>query len=78
LKTTNSTRILPLSGYAIATIAKALKKSDKEWAHPRWIRAGNRKADCASAAIHKWLKKGFGSDNRFSNPFSLRFGASSG
>ena len=38
---------------------KALKHSDEEWLYPRYIKDGKCKADHASAALNKWLKKDF-------------------
>ena len=38
----------------------ALAKSDGEWLFPRYIKDGKCKADHASAALNKWVKKDFG------------------
>jgi len=38
---------------------EALKQSDGEWLFPRYIKNGYCKADHASAALGKWLKKDF-------------------
>jgi integrase len=59
LKTKSSKRILPLVGYARAAMEQATKHSDGEWLFPRYIRDGKCKADNASAALNKWLKKDF-------------------
>ena len=59
LKTRNSQRILPLVGYAKLAMEVALKYSDGEYLFPRYIRDGVCKADHASAALGKWLKKDF-------------------
>ena len=37
----------------------ALKQSDGEYLFPRYIKDGKCKADHASAALNKWLKKDF-------------------
>ncbi|MDA9990908.1 tyrosine-type recombinase/integrase [Paracoccaceae bacterium] len=59
LKTRSSQRTLPLVGYARAAMEQALKHSDGEWLYPRYIKDGKCKADHASAALNKWLKKDF-------------------
>jgi integrase len=60
LKTRSSQRILPLVGYAKVAMEEALKASDGEYLFPRYIKDGKCKADHASAALNKWLKKDFG------------------
>ena len=59
LKTRSSQRILPLVGYAKVAMEEALKASDGEYLFPRYIKDGKCKADHASAALNKWLKKDF-------------------
>ena len=59
LKTPNSKRTLPLVGYAKIALEQALKESDEKYLFPRYVRAGKCKADHASAALGKWLKKNF-------------------
>ena len=59
LKTKNSERTLPLFGYAKIAIEQALTDSDEKYLFPRYVRAGRCKADHASAALGKWLKKDF-------------------
>ena len=59
LKTRSSQRTLPLIGYARAAMEAAIKWSDGEYLFPRYIKDGKCKADHASAAINKWLKKDF-------------------
>jgi integrase len=59
LKTSNSTRTLPLVGYAKLAIEQAIQKSDGEWLYPRYIKNGTCKATHASNALNKWLKKDF-------------------
>jgi integrase len=59
LKTKNSERTLPLVGYAKTAMEQALKNSDEKYLFPRYVRAGKCKADHASAALCKWLKKDF-------------------
>ena len=58
-KTSNSERTLPLVGYAKVAMEQALKESDEKYLFPRYVRAGKCKADHASAALGKWLKKDF-------------------
>ena len=59
LKTRSSERTLPLVGYARLAIEDALKQSDEEYLFPRYIKGGKCKADQASVALNKWLKKDF-------------------
>ncbi len=59
LKTRSSQRILPLVGYARLAMEAAIKWSDGEWLFPRYIKDGKFKADHASAALNKWMKKDF-------------------
>ena len=59
LKTPNSKRTLPLVGYAKTAMEQALKNSDEKYLFPMYVRAGKCKADHASAALGKWLKKDF-------------------
>ena len=59
LKTRNSERTLPLVGYAKMAMEKALQQSGNKHLFPRYVRAGKCKADHASAALGKWLKKDF-------------------
>jgi len=59
LKTKNSQRTLPLVGYAKIAVQQVLKYSDEQNLFPRYVRAGKCKADHASAALGKWLKKDF-------------------
>jgi len=59
LKTKNSKRTLPLVGYAKLAMEEALRYSDGEYLFPRYIKNGKCKADHASAALGKWLKKDF-------------------
>ena len=59
LKTRNSQRILPLVGYAKLAMEKAPTHSDDQYLFSSYIRDGVCKADHASAALGKWLKKDF-------------------
>lgn len=59
LKTSNSTRTLPLVGYAKLAMEKAIEQSDGEWLFPRYIKDGTCKATHASNALNKWLKHEF-------------------
>ena len=59
LKNKNSKRTLPLVGYAKLAMKEVLKYSDDEYLYPRYINDGVCKADHASAALGKWLKREF-------------------
>ena len=59
LKTKNSERTLPLVGYAKTAMEQAVTDSDEKYLFPRYVRGGKCKADHASAALGKWLKKDF-------------------
>ena len=59
LKTRNSTRTLPLTGYAKLTIERAIQKADGEWLFPQYIKSGKCNATHASNALNKWLKEDF-------------------
>jgi len=59
LKTKNSTRSLPLVGYAELALEQALHQSDGEWVFPRYIKDGKCFATHASNAVNKWLKTDF-------------------
>ena len=59
LKTRSSQRTLPLVGYAKVAMEEAIKWSDNEWLFPRYIGDEKCKADHASAALNKCLKKDF-------------------
>jgi integrase len=59
LKTKNSERTLPLVGFAKTAMKQALTDSNERYLLSRYVRAGKCKADHASAALGKWLKKDF-------------------
>ena len=59
LKTKTSQRTLPLVGYGRLAMEEAMKWSDGDYLFPRYIKDGKGKADHASAALNKWLKKDF-------------------
>ncbi|NEK24297.1 tyrosine-type recombinase/integrase [Sulfitobacter sp. JBTF-M27] len=59
LKTPNSTRTLPLVGYAKLAMERAVQSSDGQWLFPRYIKDGTCKATHASNALNKWLKRDF-------------------
>ncbi|MEW9920487.1 tyrosine-type recombinase/integrase [Marimonas sp. MJW-29] len=59
LKTPNSTRTLPLVGYAKLAIEQVIQRSEREWLFPRYIKGGTCKATHASNALNKWLKRDF-------------------
>ena len=59
LKTRNSERTFPLIWYAKTAMEQALNESDEKYLFLRYVRAGQCKADHASAALGKWLKKDF-------------------
>ena len=59
LKTSNSTRTLPLVGYAKQAIILALQHADDHCLYPRYLKDGICRATHASNALGKWLKKDF-------------------
>ncbi|MDA9989185.1 tyrosine-type recombinase/integrase, partial [Paracoccaceae bacterium] len=59
LKTRSSKRTLPLVGYAREAMVQAVTESDGDYLYPRYIKDGKCKADHASGALNKWLKKDF-------------------
>ena len=60
LKTANSTRTLPLVGYAKEAMLLALQHADDHCLYPRYLKDGTCRATHASNALGKWLKKDFG------------------
>jgi integrase len=60
LKTANSTRALPLVGYAKEAMLLALQTADDQYLFPRYLKDGTCRATHASNALGKWLKKDFG------------------
>lgn len=60
LKTPNSTRTLPLVGYAKTAMGMALQQADDQCLYPRYLKDGTCRATHASNALGKWLKKDFG------------------
>ena len=72
LKTRNSTRTLPLVGYARLAMEQAIQRSDGVWLFPRYIKDEICYATHASNAIIKWLKKDFGGLTAHSLRHSLR------
>ena len=60
LKTSNSTRTLPLIGYAKEAMLLALQNADDHCLYPRYMKDGTCRATHASNALGKWLKKDFG------------------
>jgi integrase len=60
LKTANSTRTLPLVGYAKEAMTLALQQADGQCLYPRYLKDGTCRATHASNALGKWLKKDFG------------------
>jgi len=60
LKTKNSTRVLPLVGYARTAMEQALAQASDEWLFPQYIKAGHCYATYASNALNQWLKRDFG------------------
>ena len=60
LKTANSTRTLPLVGYAKEAMLLALQHADDHCLYPRYQKDGTCRATHASNALGKWLKKDFG------------------
>ena len=60
LKTSNSTRTLPLVGYAKEAMKLALQQADDHCLYPRYLKDGTCRATHASNALGKWLKRDFG------------------
>ena len=60
LKTANSTRTLPLVGYAKEAMLLALQQADDHCLFPRYLKEETCRATHASNALGKWLKKDFG------------------
>ena len=60
LKTANSSRTLPLVGYAKEAMLLALPHADYHCLYPRYLKVGTCRATHASNALGKWLKKDFG------------------
>ena len=60
LKTSNSTKTLPLVGYAKEAMLLALQHADDHCLYPRYLKDGTCRATHASNALGKWLKKDFG------------------
>jgi integrase len=60
LKTANSTRTLPLVGYAKEAMILALQQADGHCLYPRYMKEGTFRATHASNALGKWFKKDFG------------------
>ena len=57
LKTASSTREIPLVGASLWAAKRILQQhGDSEFAFPRYNRAGETKANAASAALNKWMK----------------------
>ena len=59
LKNKNSTRILPLVGYARTAMVQAMSQADDQWLFPQYIKAGHCYATHASNALNNWLKRDF-------------------
>jgi integrase len=60
LKTSNSSRTLPLVGYAKEAMLLTLQDADDHCLYPRYLKDGTCRATHASNALGKWLKKDFG------------------
>ena len=60
LKTSNSTRTLPLVGYAKEAMKLALQQAEDHCLYPRYKKDGTCRATHASNALGKWLKRDFG------------------
>jgi integrase len=60
LKTTNSTRVVPLVGDALWGARRVVESAVTAQRHafPRYIKDGVPNADSASAALNKWMKQG--------------------
>ena len=60
LKTANSTRTLPLVGYAKEAMLLALQHADDQCLYPRYLKEGSCRATHVSNALGKWLNRDFG------------------
>ena len=60
LKTRNSTRTLPLVGYARIAMEIALRSAEGSYLFPRYIKKCSCKATHASNSLNRWLKQDFG------------------
>ena len=60
LKTSNSSRTMPLVGYAKEAMLLTLQDADDHCLYPRYLKDGTCRATHASNALGKWLKKDFG------------------
>ena len=58
-KTENSKSTIPIAGYAQLAMEEAFKYSHGEYLFTEYIKDGKCKADHASAALSKWLKREF-------------------
>ena len=77
LKTSNSTRTLPLVGYAKEAMILALQQADDQCLYPRYLKDGTSRATHASNALGKWLKQDFGmTAHSFRHTFRDRLRAS--
>ena len=77
LKTSNSTRTLPLVGYAKEAMLLALQHADDHCLYPRYLKDGTCRATHASNALGKWLKNDFGmTDHSLRHTFRDRLRAS--
>ena len=57
LKNKNSTRILPLVGYARTAMVQAMSQADDQWLFPQYIKAGHCYATHASNALNSGLRE---------------------
>jgi integrase len=77
LKTSNSTKTLPLVGYAKEAMLLALQHADDHCLYPRYLKDGTCRATHASNALGKWLKNDFGmTDHSLRHTFRDRLRAS--
>ena len=77
LKTSNSTRTLPLVGYAKEAMLLVLQHADDHCLYPRYLKDGTCRATHASNALGKWLKNDFGmTDHSLRHTFRDRLRAS--
>ena len=77
LKTSNSTKTLPLVGYAKEAMLLALQHADDHCLYPRYLKDGTCRATHASNALGKRLKNDFGmTDHSLRHTFRDRLRAS--
>ena len=57
LKTTSSSRVVPLVGEALWAASRAIESTTSDYLFPRYTKTGKANANSASAALNKWLRE---------------------